>query len=157
MTSLKRLGLPIAAGLGFLAAMVLVVCLIGSAAELENMRRGMQEGFELKGTYLEPDQNTGSTLSFLEDQENEERLLWQVWDKHGSGDSGFVEGTADPNVYLLVDSEGVDVGWAHLAYSNQKAEGTLYVKFGMRDIAEMSKYSRVPMTAGHLSERSDHG
>ena len=150
--SLKRSSLNIVVGLGFLAIVVLAIFLIGSTVELKGMRDGMREGFELEGTYLEPGQNTRPTLSFVEDQEKEGQLLWQAQDEHGASASGYVEGTTDPNIYLLVDSKDVEAGWVHLAYSNQKAEGTLYVKFGMRDIAEMSKYSRVPMTVEHLPE-----
>ncbi|WP_165053283.1 MULTISPECIES: hypothetical protein [unclassified Adlercreutzia] len=143
--SLKKLSCCIAAGLGLLAVVVLAVLSIGVAAELEDMRQGVLEGFELEGTYLEPGQNSGRSLSFVEDQGDQERLSWQARDEAGARASGHVEKTPDPNLYVLIDSDGNEVGWVHLAYSNGKAEGTLFVKYGTRDIAELSKYSRNPM------------
>ncbi|WP_165172949.1 hypothetical protein [Adlercreutzia sp. ZJ242] len=143
--SFKRSGCYVAAGLGLLAVVALSVFSIGVAAELEDMRQGAVEGFELRGTYLEPGQNSGRFLSFAEGQEDQGELSWQAQDESGARASGRVERTPDPNLYVLIDSDGNEVGWAHLAYSNGKAEGTLFVKYGMRDIAELSKYSRTPM------------
>lgn len=53
--------------------------------------------------------------------------------------------TNDPNCYLLLDEDGVEVGWVHLAFADRDGAGTLYVRYGDDGLVEMRKVSTVPL------------
>ncbi len=113
------------------------VCLVAAVAELGNVRAGIDEGFPLRGTY----QEGGLSLIVGYDAEN----AWLLQDQPARAETGGTLGrTADPNVWLLLDADGAEVGWAHLAYANAKGEGTVYVRFGSDGVTELRKVDRVP-------------
>ena len=55
------------------------------------------------------------------------------------------QGNGDPNIYLLEDERGEEVGWVHLAYANNEGEGILYVRYGSDDLVEIDKVDRIPI------------
>lgn len=131
--------------IGALIAALVVVSLLltGAVTELGNMRRGMQEGFELRGSYVLPGQFFGAGISYSLIEAGDE-WRWDSFDKGTSTGSGAIRKTADPNSYLLVDTDGAEVGRLHLIYANVKGEGTLYVDDGSGELYKMEKCSRVP-------------
>ncbi|WP_172134973.1 hypothetical protein [Adlercreutzia sp. ZJ473] len=157
--SFKRSGCYVAAGLGLLAVVALSVFSIGAAAELEDMRQGAAEGFELRGTYLEPGQNSGRFLSFAEGQEDQGELSWQAQDESGARASGRVERTPDPNLYVLIDSDGNEVGWTYLANASRfrANEATPYaVAKKRRSRAWFTRFSINDVTAPPDAARLAH-
>ena len=58
---------------------------------------------------------------------------------------GTIGATNDPNCYLLLDEDGVEVGWVHLAFADRDGAGTLYVRYGDDGLVEMRKVSTVPL------------
>ncbi|MFR3091147.1 MAG: PLP-dependent transferase [Eggerthella lenta] len=80
-------------------------------------------------------------------------ITFQVFDAERSweaqnGDAvvkGTIKETVDPNIYLLEDERGEEVGWVHLAYANNEGEGVLYVRYGSDDLVEIDKVDRVPI------------
>ena len=76
----------------------------------------------------------------------DEERTWEAW---SGGDATAVRGTIgatnDPNCYLLLDEDGVEVGWVHLAFADRDGAGTLYVRYGDDGLVEMRKVSTVPL------------
>ena len=76
----------------------------------------------------------------------DEERTWGAW---SGGDATAVRGTIgatnDPNCYLLLDEDGVEVGWVHLAFADRDGAGTLYVRYGDDGLVEMRKVSTVPL------------
>lgn len=136
----------IAFGVGCFAVAVLAVLLVCSVSELNGLRKGIEEGFELKGAYVKPVQD-GSVVSFYEDRQSGD-LLWKAQDRLGGSEGGRVDGTVDPNVYVLSDADGVSVGWVHLSYSNREAEGDLYLQYDEGDVVKLERLSRTPILDG---------
>lgn len=131
-------------GIGVAAALLLAFALWVSnmAGELNSTRQGIEEGFELRGTYQRERPAGGiDTIAF---QTFDGERTWGASDGLGASAKGTFEGTADPNCYLLEDEAGSEVGWAHLAYANNAGEGVLYVRFEAGEVVELRKVDRIP-------------
>lgn len=126
------------AGLFLIAFMMLW----GLALETSNLRRGLEEGFELRGTYSAIEESSGryyrATFGY-------EEGTWQIdWFGMGVADGTYVE-TEDPNYYLLHDADGAEVGWAHLTYATGKGTGLVYIQYD-DEFMRLDKNSAVPAT-----------
>lgn len=149
---------------GGLVVLLLAIILVLASMLGDHNRtaKGIEEGFELIGTYqtaLHPTddpavfESAGVQMTFTVGNEESGKVPWVVWKENNEsalGD-GFIKGTIDPNVYLLEDESGSKVGWAHLAYSNNKGEGTLYLQYDSYETSELSKVARVPGYFGGYS------
>lgn len=131
-----RIG-AVAAGAALLVALFAAA---GMAGELNRFRQGVDEGFELRGTYQLIAGTRGESITF---QVFDEERSWEAQDGSNSV-KGAIKETADPNVYLLIDEHGDEAGWVHLAFANNEGEGTLYVRYGSGELIEMRKASRIP-------------
>ncbi len=126
------------AGLFLIAFMMLW----GLAQETGNLRRGLEEGFELRGTYSAIEETSGRYYRATFGYEEE---TWQIdWFGKGVADGTYVE-TEDPNYYLLHDADGVEVGWAHLTYATGKGTGLVYIQYD-DEFMRLDKDSAVPAT-----------
>ena len=136
-----------AAGLAFILLVAGVIFLSAAATDRDVTHRGIQEGFELHGSYTQLDQVPGMSTTVTFEMQEDART-WRVQSPGEPDRTGPVEETMDPNVYLLKDDAGAEVGWAHLAYANLKGEGTLFIRFGSDDPFEMEKFERALVTFG---------
>lgn len=136
--SRKKLFVRVGAGV---AGVVLAAAVFAGASmigELNHLRQGIEEGFELRGTYQLP---SGASITF---QMSDIERTWEAQSGPDAVVKGTIEETADPNIYLLDDERGEEVGWAHLAYANREGKGTLFVRYGTDDVVEIGKASRIP-------------
>lgn len=125
--------------LGTLGFALFTVLFIATLAINENdrMRRGIESGFSLSGTYVKPIQD-GSLLSFGEGPDKGDGWLWWAYDG-SEGSRGRIRFTSDPNCYILEEFDGNEIGLVNLAYTKGADEGTLYVRFGEEDFIQMIK------------------
>lgn len=142
---MSRKKLFVRIGAGVAGALLLVAMFVGASmvGELNHLRQGVEKGFELRGTYQLPD---GASITF---QVFDDERSWEAQDGPGAVAKGTIKETADPNVYLLEDERGEEVGWVHLAYANREGEGTLYVRYGSDDVVEVGKVCRIPTYQGY--------
>lgn len=119
----KNFPLYVGAVVAFAVIVVLAIVAAGASAERDNLRRGIDEGFKLQGTYQE------FPVSFVFGYEADDAWLRQDQQARTNTEGTF-KATADPNVYHLFDADGSEVGWAHLAHSAAGGEGMLYVCLG---------------------------
>lgn len=127
---------------GAFAGLFLIVFMMlwGLAQETSNLRRGFEEGFELRGTYSAIEESSGRYYRATFGYEEE---TWQIdWFDKGVADGTYVE-TEDPNYYLLHDADGVEVGWAHLTYATSKGAGLVYIQYD-DEFMRLDKDSAVP-------------
>lgn len=127
-----------------LAIVVLIFISIGSTTELNRLKQGAREGFEISGTYMKTGP-TGYFISFIENKEDKDQIIWQFQENNSISASGYIEEALGPNVYVLFSHEGAEVGWVNLAYTNNNDEVFLFVKFNNEEVIELSRYSKVPM------------
>lgn len=134
-----RIGIG-AAGVLLLAALAFAVRAVG---EYNVMRQGFQEGFPLRGTYQgDPQQGGIGTIAF---QTFDGERSWAASSGPGASAEGVFKDTVDPNCYLLEDADGNEVGWVHLAYTDENENRVvLYVRYGSDDLVEMRKVDSVP-------------
>ena len=124
----------------FAGLFLIAFMMMGLSQETSNLRRGFEEGFELRGTYSTIEQPSGryyrATFGY-------EEGTWQI-DWFGKGVAhGTYDETDDPNYYLLRDADGVEVGWAHLTYATGKGTGLIYIQYG-DEFMRLDKYSSTP-------------
>lgn len=141
--SRKKLCARIGIGVGALALLACVFLVATAIGDLDRLRQGVEKGFDLRGAYQLPE-SRGEYLSF---QVFDEERTWEAYD---GGDAtaarGTIGATDDPNCYLLLDEDGVEVGWVHLAFADRDGTGTLYVRYGDDGLVEMRKVSTVPLS-----------
>lgn len=140
--SRTKLYARIGIGVGTVALLACVFFVAAAIGDLGRLRQGIEKGFDLRGAYQLPE-SRGEYLSF---QVFDEERTWGAW---SGGDATAVRGTIgatnDPNCYLLLDEDGVEVGWVHLAFADRDGAGTLYVRYGDDGHVEMRKVSTVPL------------
>lgn len=100
-----------------IAFTLLVLLALSLYSRLRELRGGLDNGFDVVGTYQNIDQNPYAAveLSIDESDTSETGLIWRARDlSEGSdaanelGQGGIVEATADPNgFYLLADDGGL--------------------------------------------------
>ena len=136
---MERKKLFVRVGIGVAGALLLVgiFAVANAVGDSNAMRRGIDEGFELRGAYQgDPGRDGIGTIAF------------QTLDGEPSWEA------VDPNVYVLEDESGNEVGWVHLAYSDAQGAGALYVRYGAGDLVEMRKVDRVPGYMRYDNERN---
>ncbi|MBC5583853.1 hypothetical protein H8S61_06565 [Eggerthella sp. NSJ-70] len=135
----KKLFVRIGIGAAGVLLLVAVFAGVSMVGERNHLRQGIEEGFELRGTYQLP---SGASITF---QVFDAERSWEAQNGPDGVAKGTFKETADPNIYLLEDERGEETGWVHLAYANGDGGGTLYVRYGSGDVVEMGKVSRTPI------------
>ena len=135
----KKLFVRIGIGAAGVLLHVAVFAGVSIVGERNHLRHGMEEGFELRGTYQLP---SGASITF---QVFDAERSWEAQNGPDAVVKGTIKETVDPNIYLLEDERGEEVGWVHLAYANNEGEGVLYVRYGSDDLVEIDKVDRVPI------------
>ena len=130
--------------LATLAIVVLIIFSIGSATELNKAKQGAQEGFEISGTYMKT-RSTDYYISFIENQANKDQIIWQYQEYDSINASGYIDEALGPNVYALFSHDGEKVGWVNLAYTNNKDEASLFIKYGDGEVTEFTVFIDNPM------------
>ena len=141
---MERKKLFVRVGIGVAGALLLVgiFAVANAVGDSNAMRRGIDEGFELRGTYQgDPGRDGIGTIAF---QTLDGEPSWEASKAPGAHVKGAFKETVDPNIYVLEDESGNGVGWVHLAYSDAQGAGALYVRYGAGDLVEMRKVDRVP-------------
>lgn len=139
MMERKKLLVRIGAGAVGMVLLVGIFAGAGVVGERNHLRQGIEEGFELRGTYQLPG---GASITF---QVFDDERSWEAQSGPDAVVKGMIEETVDPNIYLLEDERGEEVGWVHLAYANGEGEGVLYVRYGSDDLVEIDKVDRIPI------------
>lgn len=139
MMERKKLLVRIGAGAVGMVLLVGIFAGAGVVGERNHLRQGIEEGFELRGTYQLP---SGASITF---QVFDDERSWEAQSGPDAVVKGTIEETVDPNIYLLEDERGEEVGWVHLAYANGEGEGILYVRYGSDDLVEIGKVDRIPI------------
>ena len=124
----KKLFVRIGIGAAGVLLLVAVFAGVSMVGERNHLRHGMEEGFELRGTYQLP---SGASITF---QVFDAERSWEAQNGPDAVVKGTIKETVDPNIYLLEDERGEEVGWVHLAYANNEGEGVLYVRYGSDDL-----------------------
>lgn len=107
-----------------LFAVLGVIFLLGTAQEVNFLRKGSISGFNLDGLYKNQKNNQNS-LSF----HAESNKRWQMVDAEGNITDGTFRATEDPNIFFLTDAGGNEYGIVHLAYvSSKEDQGRLYLR-----------------------------
>lgn len=132
----KNFPLYVGAVVAFVVVVVLAIVGAGASVERDNLRRGIDEGFRLRGTYQT------IPVSFVFGYDSEDAWLRQDQQAR-TNTGGTIQPTADPNVYLLLDADGSEVGWAHLAHAAGD-EGMLYVRLGTDELMAFPKVADNP-------------
>lgn len=135
----KKLFVRIGIGAAGVLLLVAVFAGVSMVGERNHLRHGMEEGFELRGTYQLP---SGASITF---QVFDAERSWEAQNGPDAVVKGTIKETVDPNIYLLEDERGEEVSWVHLAYANNEGEGVLYVRYGSDDLVEIDKVDRVPI------------
>ena len=124
------------------------VILIGN--EVGRFADGFEQGFKLQGTWQaaqEDDTSTIASFGFSEDDGG----VWQLADfSEEAPVTGYFKTTDDPNMYLLQNEYGEEVGWAHVAYTSTfggKIDGLAYVQYRDR----CYRVKRVEDLVGHYA------
>lgn len=103
------------------------------ANEAGKFASGFEHGFKLEGTWISerPDQrSTYLSFGFADDEGG----VWQLarLDEGTPPVNGYFRKTGDPNVYVLQNEEGQEVGWAHVAFTSSfggNIDGLAYVQY----------------------------
>ncbi|MDB1806428.1 hypothetical protein ABG957_00130 [Eggerthella lenta] len=151
---MERKKLFVRVGIGVAGALLLVgiFAVANAVGDSNAMRRGIDEGFELRGTYQgDPGRDGIGTIAF---QTLDGEPSWEASKAPGAHVKGAFKETVDPNIYVLEDESGNEVGWVHLAYSDAQGAGALYVRYGAGDLVEMRKVDRVPGYMRYDNERN---
>lgn len=135
----KKLFVRIGIGAAGVLLLVAVFAGVSMVGERNHLRQGIEEGFELRGTYQLP---SGASITF---QVFDAERSWEAQNGSYAVVKGTIKETVDPNIYLLEDERGEEVGWVHLVYANNEGEGILYVRYGSDDLVEIDKVDRVPI------------
>lgn len=135
----KKLFVRIGIGAAGVLLLVAVFAGVSMVGERNHLRQGIEEGFELRGSYQLP---SGASITF---QVFDAERSWEAQDGPDAVVKGAIKETVDPNIYLLEDERGEEVGWVHLAYANNEGEGVLYVRYGSDDLVEIDKVDRIPI------------
>lgn len=130
--------LKYAVALACFALLLLVLFLGSSAREASQFKNGAANGFDLNGYYTAVEGGAASA-AFLSDES-----VWQLVDGDGVVFGGKYLTTDDPNIYILLDSDGSQRGYAHLAFATKDgADGLLYLVLS-EDTVLLEKRSKVP-------------
>ena len=132
---MERKKLFVRVGIGVAGALLLVgiFAVANAVGDSNAMRRGIDEGFELRGTYQgDPGRDGIGTIAF---QTLDGEPSWEASKAPGAHVKG-------------------EVGWVHLAYSDAQGAGALYVRYGAGDLVEMRKVDRVPGYMRYDNERN---
>lgn len=138
-----------ALAVGLLVAFFL---LAGSAREAALFRQGARDGFPLAGHYqaepqLSPDNvvvSSGESAAFLEDEDAPGTGRWQLVKSYEDMRGGTYRATGDPNIYLLLDENGREIGRAHLAFAlPDGSDGLIFLELG-DETASLAKVNSVP-------------
>ena len=135
----KKLFVRIGIGAAGVLLLVAVFAGVSMVGERNHLRHGMEEGFELRGTYQLP---SGASITF---QVFDAERSWEAQNGPDAVVKGTIKETVDPNIYLLEDERGEEVGWVHLDLAINDGEGVLYVRYGSDDLVEIDKVDRVPI------------
>ncbi|NBJ67424.1 helix-turn-helix transcriptional regulator [Adlercreutzia caecimuris] len=122
------------AALAVACAVVLAASVVYALAnEAGKFASGFEHGFKLEGTWASERSDQRSTyLSF--GFADDEGGVWQLA-RPGEGTppvNGYFRKTGDPNVYVLLNEEGQEVGWAHVAFTSSfggNIDGLAYVQY----------------------------
>ena len=121
---MERKKLFVRVGIGVAGALLLVgiFAVANAVGDSNAMRRGIDEGFELRGTYQgDPGRDGIGTIAF---QTLDGEPSWEASKAPGAHVKGAFKETVDPNIYVLEDESGNGVGWVHLAYSDAQGAGS---------------------------------
>lgn len=140
----KRLAIYVVAGILLIALLAGAASLLIYVKESNTLRQGVQNGFELTGTY----QNIAAStiVTFTVFHEEDDGRMWQLQDSDQIRNQGEVVSTLDPNYYLLKSADGSEIGWIHLAYSDSEGKGMLYLGYEGDELVELPKVGRYPTT-----------
>lgn len=111
---MERKKLFVRVGIGVAGALLLVgiFAVANAVGDSNAMRRGIDEGFELRGTYQgDPGRDGIGTIAF---QTLDGEPSWEASKAPGAHVKGAFKETVDPNIYVLEDESGNGVGWVHL-------------------------------------------
>ena len=107
---MERKKLFVRVGIGVAGALLLVgiFAVANAVGDSNAMRRGIDEGFELRGTYQgDPGRDGIGTIAF---QTLDGEPSWEASKAPGAHVKGAFE-AVDPNIYVLEDESGNRVGW----------------------------------------------
>ena len=135
----KKLFVRIGIGAAGVLLLVAVFAGVSMVGERNHLRHGMEEGFELRGTYQLP---SGASITF---QVFDAERSWEAQNGPDAVVKGTIKETVVPKICRLEDERGEGVGWVHLAYANNEGEGVLYVRYGSDNLVEIDKVDRVPI------------
>lgn len=93
---------------------------------IANLKEGGREGFYLPGTYQIED-DASATIAFAADSQDMREGVWQWRPNHTEWLAGSYVSSEDPNYFLLVDSDGSEVGYVDLRYGSKTDDGFLYL------------------------------
>ena len=130
---MERKKLFVRVGIGVAGALLLVgiFAVANAVGDSNAMRRGIDEGFELRGTYQgDPGRDGIGTIAF---QTLDGEPSWEASKAPGAHVKGAFKETVDPNIYVLE---------------------ALYVRYGAGDLVEMRKVDRVPGYMRYDNERN---
>ena len=118
----KKLFVRIGIGAAGVLLLVAVFAGVSMVGERNHLRHGMEEGFELRGTYQLP---SGASITF---QVFDAERSWEAQNGPDAVVKGTIKETVDPNIYLLEDERGEEVGWVR----EQRRRGRLVraLRFG---------------------------
>ncbi|MBY4797149.1 hypothetical protein K6V98_02060 [Collinsella sp. AGMB00827] len=128
-TMKRRILLILSAAVSALVV-VLLFMLIGQQNKFANMIRGIQEGFELKGTYVPysgsgPISRDPSVSIYFDDSAEDATITWGSRTRETFYVTGTATATEDPHIYMLTKATVERYGIVHLNYMNA-GEGMLY-------------------------------
>ena len=133
-----------------IALTTLILFLLSLYSRLHELRDGLDNGFDVVGTYQNIDQGTYAAvdLSIGKSEASEAEFVWRARDfSDGSGAAdelghgGIVESTADPNGFRLLTDDGDVVAALHLSPTGSHDELVLYLDLPNRE--DLLKFDKV--------------
>ena len=114
------------------------VALLGEMRTNKQLASGLEQGFELRGTFAH---NSSLERSmYFEANEGQGRITWAARTERSGYVTGVVSETGDPNVYRLITDDNDEYAMVHIAYSNPH-DGKLYVSYDGTSFASFQKIS----------------
>lgn len=120
-----------------------MVLYIGEKHARRQLCHGVEEGFEIAGTFAY--ESSLSQSIYFERSDDTVCTTWAARTEEDTYTKGVVSDTGDPNIYLLATDDGEPYATVHVAYTDSE-DGLIYVSLDGRTYIPYEKIANSRVT-----------